>query len=158
MQFKLLHEYAQEQGFDHYEISNLALPGKFSRHNSNYWNNVPYLGLGPSAHSFDGNSREWNCSDTAKYINSIKNEIACSEKENLALKDRLNDYLLTKLRTRNGIDLKFISTNFGEDNFKTILNSLKKYSSEHATITDNSAFLTLEGWFISDRIIGDLMI
>jgi oxygen-independent coproporphyrinogen-3 oxidase len=123
-QFLLLMNRLQEAGYEHYEISNFALPGKRSRHNSSYWQGIPYLGLGPSAHSFNGESRQWNISNNALYIKSLNNNIIPFEKEELTESQRLNEYIMTSLRTMEGLDVQYVTSRFGE----TVINKLHKLS------------------------------
>lgn len=103
-QFLLLMQWMEAAGYEHYEISNFAKPGWRSRHNSSYWQNKTYLGLGPSAHSFDGESRQWNISNNKQYIGSLENGILNFEKEILTETQRLNEYIMTSLRTMEGLD------------------------------------------------------
>ncbi|HEY2349834.1 MAG TPA: radical SAM family heme chaperone HemW, partial [Puia sp.] len=101
-------------GFEHYEISSFARPGMKSRHNSSYWMSKKYLGLGPSAHSFDGTSRQWNISNNALYIKSLNTGQLCYESENLLPRDLLNEYIMTSLRTNEGLDLQHVIKHFGK--------------------------------------------
>lgn len=104
-QFEFLMQETEKHGFEHYEISNFSLPGRHSRHNSNYWDGVKYLGIGPSAHSFNGKTRQWNVANNQQYLNSIgKNSIPFTA-EVLSEKDRVNEYIMTALRTSKGLDL-----------------------------------------------------
>ncbi|MDP9077946.1 MAG: radical SAM family heme chaperone HemW [Bacteroidota bacterium] len=107
-QFVLLMDAMQSHGFEHYEISNFCKPGHYSRHNSNYWKGVKYLGIGPSAHSFNGETRQWNVANNAKYIQSLEKAEIPAETEVLTEADRLNEYTMTSLRTMWGLDLKKI--------------------------------------------------
>jgi len=109
-QFVLLMDAMQQQGFEHYEISNFCKPGHYSRHNSNYWKGVQYLGVGPSAHSFNGETRQWNVANNAKYIQSLEAGNVPSETEFLTETDRLNEYIMTSLRTIWGLDLNKLNT------------------------------------------------
>ena len=111
-QFLLLMKWMKEAGYEHYEISNFAKPGYRSRHNSSYWQGKKYIGIGPSAHSYDGKSRRWNIANNALYIQSIKNNIIPFEEEKLTDAERLNEYIMTSLRTIEGLDLKVIENNF----------------------------------------------
>lgn len=107
-QFEDLLGMAQAAGYEQYEISNFALPGRYAVHNTNYWRGVPYLGIGPSAHSFDGQSRQWNVANNAKYLKAMQGEVAVqelSERENLRPEDRYNEYVMTGLRTKWGVTL-----------------------------------------------------
>jgi oxygen-independent coproporphyrinogen-3 oxidase len=114
-QFLLLMDWLQQAGYEHYEISNFALPGKRSRHNSSYWQGAGYLGLGPSAHSFNGHSRQWNVANNALYIKSLREGIVPFEKEELTQTQRLNEYIMTSLRTIEGLDLDYVRRVFGEE-------------------------------------------
>lgn len=106
-------------GYEHYEISNFCKPGFHSRHNTSYWQGIPYLGCGPSAHSFDMHSREWNIPSLEKYISAIEEKNRLYEKEELNLTTRYNEYIMTSLRTRRGIDLPTLK-NVSARSFPTI--------------------------------------
>lgn len=108
-QFRYLMQQMRERGYDHYEISNFALPGHYAVHNSNYWKGVPYLGIGPAAHSFDGKSRQWNLAHNPKYIQAIGEGRIPFEKEILTLEQRYNEYVMTSLRTIWGCDIERIT-------------------------------------------------
>jgi putative oxygen-independent coproporphyrinogen III oxidase len=158
-QFELIHNLASASNFEHYEISNFAKKGYYSKHNSNYWNGSFYLGLGPSAHSFNGNTRNWNYSNLNKYINSINLNKTTNISEELTITDKANEYLLTGLRTNIGIDFEYYKKKFGENANKILKDGFEKYLvSKHAKKRNNFGYLTLKGWFISDKIIADLMI
>lgn len=105
-QFRYLMQQMLEKGYDHYEISNFALPGHYAVHNSNYWKGVPYLGIGPAAHSYDGKSRQWNIAHNPKYIQAIGEGRIPFEKEILTLEQRYNEYVMTSLRTIWGCDIE----------------------------------------------------
>lgn len=111
-EFNRLIEITEEAGFIHYEISNFGKEGYFSVHNTNYWKQIPYIGLGPSAHSFNRYSRQWNLSDLKKYIKAVNNDIPFYEKEEIDLKTKFNEYILTSLRTMWGIDLEYVENTF----------------------------------------------
>jgi oxygen-independent coproporphyrinogen-3 oxidase len=104
-QFILLMDAMQARGFEHYEISNFCKPGRYSRHNSSYWQGVKYLGLGPSAHSYNKESRQWNIASNHKYVQALANDEIPAEYELLSETDRLNEYIMTSLRTIWGLDL-----------------------------------------------------
>lgn len=109
-QFLYLIDAMRQQGFEHYEISNFCKPGHYSRHNTNYWKGVKYLGIGPSAHSYNGETRQWNIANNPKYIQSITEEKIPAETEILSEKDRLNEYIMTSLRTMWGLDLRKLNS------------------------------------------------
>lgn len=158
-QFGALIEQAEKNGFTHYEISNFSKEGMHSRHNSSYWKNEHYLGLGPSAHSFDGNSRQWNISNNAIYIRNINNEEPWFEREELSDYDRYNEYIMTRLRTIWGIDLGFVRSNFGEEKFNLLLEQAKVYlSSGHLQHERENVFLTQKGKLLADKIAAELFI
>lgn len=109
-QFSYLAQRAASEGYAHYEISNFALPGRYARHNSSYWKGEHYLGVGPSAHSFDGASRQWNVAHNAKYLKALQSESPQGffEREELSVADRYNEYIMTGLRTSWGVSLEQI--------------------------------------------------
>jgi oxygen-independent coproporphyrinogen-3 oxidase len=157
-QFKLLIEESENNGFEHYEISNFAKNGLYSRHNSSYWKQIEYLGLGPSAHSFNIISRQWNVSNLNKYIDAIGYDEIPATVEKLNINDRYNDYVITSLRTRWGIDVKYIEQNFGKKYIKHLNPIIAKYAtSKKLKFENNTITLTLEGMFISDSIMADLI-
>ena len=103
-QYEYLMEFMKEGGFEHYEISSFALPGKRAVHNSNYWNGTPYLGIGPSAHSFDGNSRQWNVAVNAKYMDGVSKRSPMFEQEKLTQSQIINELIMIRLRTSDGLN------------------------------------------------------
>jgi len=158
-QFELLIRILKEAGFEHYEISNFCKPGLYSQHNSSYWKNKKYLGIGPSAHSFDLVSRRWNVSSIEKYLHGIENNQSYSEAEILTEQDRYNDYIITGLRTIWGISETWIKTEFSEPyfiHFQEIRD--KNLDSGHISFHSGTVCLSPEGLFISDRIIEDFMV
>lgn len=145
-------------GFEQYEISNFAKPGFRSKHNSSYWKQMPYLGIGPSAHSYDLNSRQWNVSSINKYCKNILKGESYFEKEILSEKDKYNDTVMVSLRTMEGINLDLIKNQFGIKMHDYCVKSAEKYIENHnLCINDNFLRLTSEGIMISDKIIVDLM-
>lgn len=157
-QFFELIRSSEQNDFIQYEVSNFCLEGFYSKHNSSYWKQAEYLGLGPSAHSFDIRSRQWNISDIKKYLSSDFSGNDYFEKEELTTKDRFNDYVLTSLRTIWGIDLAYIKRNFGEKYLKHILKIYEIYIETPDVIKENDIIkLTKKGYFISDKIISDFM-
>ena len=158
-QFEIMLEQMKKHGFEQYEISNFARNQSYSKHNSNYWNKTHYLGIGPSAHSFNGTSREWNIANNKKYVDSIREGIIPSQKEELDLQTQYNEYILTSLRTIWGINLTQIKENYGEEIQNFLLNSSNKFiSSELLTKKDNRLTLTGKGKLFADKIASDLFI
>ena len=158
MLFNILIEKAEAAGFIHYEISNFAKPGYLSIHNSNYWKQVNYLGLGPSAHSFNGYSRQWNVRDVKGYIKSINSGKSFFEKEELDTKARFNEYIMTSLRTMWGIDLEYIERTFEKEGYDYVINLAGKFKDYGMMIQNkNNLVLTNQGKMISDNIISEFM-
>ncbi|MDF2437320.1 MAG: coproporphyrinogen oxidase [Bacteroidota bacterium] len=157
--FEIMLEGMKTNGFIQYEISNFCKEGFYSMHNSNYWLKEKYLGLGPSAHSFDGNSRQWNVSNNALYIKGVESNQLNYEKEVLNTDQKYNEYVLTSLRTIWGTDLQYISRSFGEKYLSNCKNEASKYiNAEELFCRENKLFLTDKGKLIADRIAGDLFI
>ncbi|MBI2280028.1 MAG: coproporphyrinogen III oxidase [Bacteroidetes bacterium] len=156
-QFNILMDFASKNGMIHYEISNFAKEGFISKHNSNYWKGEKYSGFGPSAHSFYGNKRFWNVSNNVKYIQAIQNNTPFFEEEIIDERTAYNEYILTRLRTIWGIDLKYLNTNFN-DKFSNYFNTeVKKHlDSNHLQKVENCITLTKKGIFIADKISSDL--
>lgn len=148
-----------DAGYEHYEISNFARPGYRSRHNSNYWHQVPYIGLGAAAHSFDLNSRQWNVADLKLYIEEINNGIIPMEREELDNDTTFNDIITTALRTSDGIDLNALETRLGKRYRNTLISAAGKHLEQGLLeIRHDRLRLTSEGIFISDMVMSDLMI
>ena len=157
-QFDMLLEWATREGYDHYEISNFARPGRYARHNTNYWHGVPYLGVGPSAHSFDGTSRQWNVAHNAKYIKALSSAELPAEREALTPDDRYNEYVLTSLRTMWGSERARL-LQFGSKYAAHFEQQLQSYlKSGHAEPTPTGYRLTQSGKLLADRIAGDLFV
>lgn len=159
-QFLLLMEWMQEAGYDHYEISNYALPGMHSRHNSSYWKGDPYYGFGPSAHAYDGiNRRSWNVANNALYIQSLSKEVLPFEEEILTPAQQLNEYVMTALRTSEGIDLRRIRESSDEEKIQAFNETVKKWeNSGHLKIENDRLVLTREGKLFADGIAADLFV
>jgi oxygen-independent coproporphyrinogen III oxidase len=156
-QFETLLEQMAQHGFVQYEISNFCKPGYESKHNSNYWRGVHYLGVGPSAHSFNGHSRQYNVANNRKYTEAISQLIIPTEIEELTLGDQANDYLLTTLRTIWGCDLAHMRDNYSHDvqtSHNVYLQELQH--KELATIKDNVLYLTDKGKLLADKITLEL--
>ncbi|HEV3413818.1 MAG TPA: radical SAM family heme chaperone HemW [Puia sp.] len=157
-QLLLLMDWMSHSGYDHYEISNFALPGHRSRHNSSYWQGRPYLGLGPSAHSFDGESRQWNISNNARYVSILANEeLPVADREVLTGIQQLNEYIMVSLRTMDGLDFHHIKNRFGEQSAQEIIKKIGRYVLEgKAVMMEDRVFLTSQGKLLADRITADL--
>jgi len=156
-QFILLMQWTERAGYEHYEISNFALPGKRSRHNSSYWQGKKYLGLGPSAHSYNGISRQWNIANNMLYVQSLAKNELYFEKEVLTEIQLLNEYIMTSLRTMEGIDLNQLSDKFNPSARKIIETKSGKYINDLKLKKDASTLtLTKEGKLFADGIAADL--
>lgn len=148
-----------KKNYIHYEISNFALTGFFSKHNMSYWNNVSYIGLGPSAHSYDGNSRYWNIDSVQEYIKKIDKNIGYFDLENLNIIDKFNEYIITGLRTKWGCDLNFINKKFGVKYYQhcnKILSDLIEY--DIIIRNESSFFLSQKSFLQSDYHIEKFII
>ena len=158
-QFEALMEELEGAGFEHYEISNFAKPGRYSRHNSNYWEGVNYIGIGPSAHSFNGESRQWNIANNMKYIQAIQSNIIPSEIEHLSIENRINEYIMTSLRTSKGMNLNQLSHNFGEEHAEEIIQGLDPFLEKEWIINkDHIVTLTRTGKLFADHIASELFV
>jgi len=159
LQYTTLVEILKKNGFIHYEISNFARKGFEAVHNSNYWKQKTYLGLGPSAHSFNGSSRQWNISNNLKYISSLESNFINFEVEELSEKERFNEYILTSLRTIWGVDIAYIKNTFPQKYCSIFIAKMEEYVRQgHAVQNDASISLTNKAMFISDSIISDVFI
>ena len=157
-QFHTLRNFMKENGFIQYELSNFGKPDYFSKHNTSYWQGKPYIGIGPSAHSFSGTQRSWNISNNAKYINFLNKGKLALETENLTVKDRYNEYIMTRLRTIWGVDLDKINADFGIEFFNYFTDKSSKYLKNNTLykINDNGIGVKPESYFLIDGIIADL--
>jgi len=158
-QLALLIDILERSNYEQYEVSNFSKPGFQSRHNSNYWKNRIYLGVGPSAHSYNGESRQYNVSNNSMYLRSIQQEKVPSTVEVLSREDKINEYLLTSLRTSWGADLKILREEYSWD----IINKNWDYVQSLQTkglieIEDNILRLTRQGRFLADKIASDLFV
>lgn len=157
IQFETLIEEAKKNDFVHYEISNFALDGFFSKHNTSYWNQTEYLGLGPSAHSYNKATRFWNVSSVKKYLQHIDNKSIAGKLETLSINDKFNDYLLTRLRTCWGISKNQLLQQFGSKYFQYFEQKIIHYKSlGFIEESNDNVFITKKGLFISDSIIEEL--
>lgn len=157
--FEVLLEETLTQGLTHYETCSFGLPDYFSRHNTSYWLGKAYMGVGPSAHSFDGKIRSWNISNTTKYIKSLETNQRPYESEVLSVENRFNEYIMTGLRTIWGISLEKIETDFGVEIKTQLLKNSEKYrTSKMLILEDNYLKITKTGKFLSDGIASDLFL
>jgi oxygen-independent coproporphyrinogen III oxidase len=156
-QFDILRDITSQHGYEHYEISNFGLPGYFSRHNLNYWTGVPYLGLGPSAHSFKPGVRTWNIANTGRYINELLLSRIPFEQETLTPSQQYNEYIMTALRTMWGIDLKWVEKDFGKDYLEKLMKASKKHVTNQ-NLENNGTYIKVsrKGKFFTDGIAADL--
>lgn len=146
-------------GYDHYEISNISLPGKHAVHNTNYWRGIPYLGIGPSAHGFDGYVRYLNVANNAKYIQAITAGNLPESIEELDIYDRFNEYMMTSLRTMWGTDLSKIKKEFGQRFFEETQKNCKPFIEKTwLNYKNDYLYLTLEGKLFADYIASELFI
>ena len=158
-QYKLLIEKAKKHSFINYEISNFGKENFFSNHNIGYWTNEHYLGVGPSAHSFNGKSRRWNISSNIKYIQKIKNNTYYFETENLTLKQKYNELIFTKLRTIWGVNSKEIQEKFGKSVFTHFMQQIIKWENKKYIRKEKEIFLLTDlGKLFADQIASDLFI
>ena len=155
--FMLLIARLKEEGYLHYELSNFAKPGYFSKNNSAYWLGKKYIGVGPSAHSFDGVHRSWNMANNIKYIKAIEQGDLPAEKEELSLTDRYNEYVMTGLRTMWGVDLKRIEEEYGLNYLQYLVGGSKPFIEKGLMECVNDILtITDQGKFLSDGIASDL--
>ena len=164
--YNILVDRTKENGFEHYEISNFAKEGFRSQHNSIYWRDEKYLGLGPSAHSYDGISRQWNISNLTKYIQLVgdaetqrrRDAELFYEKEILSTEDKFNEYVMTSLRTSWGCDIEKIERDYGKS-YAHFLKNIKKYLENGEMLKENNTyFLSEEGKLFADGIAADLFL
>jgi len=158
-EYQMLTEKLLAMGYVHYEVSNFCLPGMESRHNAAYWKDQKYLGIGPGAHSFDKNSRQFNVSNNALYIKAIKEGHLHNTVEKLTTQEKINDYLLTTLRTQWGVSIKHLKEEWNFD----ILSDHKDYLAELSTkglceINNEFICLTTSGFLFADKISSDLFV
>lgn len=157
-QFEYLVQQTTENKFLHYEISNFALPNQISQHNTNYWRGVPYIGIGPAAHSFDGTSRQWNVSHNIQYMKHVaeQNNSALYQTEKLSAQDRTNEYVMTSLRTMWGLDMDKIEK---EEHKRSINQAAQKYLDQGLIKQKAQHYIiTAKGKFLADGIASDLFI
>ncbi|WP_418587037.1 radical SAM family heme chaperone HemW [Phocaeicola sp.] len=154
---QLIHK-LKDNGYQHYEISNFCLPGMHSRHNSSYWTGKKYLGCGPSAHSYNGISRQWNVASLDRYIEQVNNGQTYFEVEDLDLYTRYNDFVITTIRTMWGMQLDALKEQFGEKLYNYCLRMAQPHLSQGTLeLSNNVLKLTEKGVFISDGIMSDML-
>lgn len=158
-QYEVLSGLLQNAGYDHYEVSNFALPGFYSRHNTGYWKQEKYVGIGPSAHSFNHESRQFNVSNNHEYIRSLRQGIIPFTKELLTREEKINDFLLTTLRTSWGTDLEWLRREMNFD----LLTERRDYvqrliDNELASVVEDHFVLTAKGRLLADKISSDLFV
>lgn len=155
--YTFLNTQMKEAGFEHYEISNFAKPNFISQHNSAYWQGKKYIGIGPSAHSFDGKNRMWNIAHNTKYIKSLQKNILPETIEMLSAKMRYNEYLMTGLRTSSGVDIAYIKSNFERPFYPYFLKAATIFL-EQGLLAKNANNIKIPEahWFVADGIIADL--
>lgn len=158
-QFEILQIGMEKSGYIQYEISNFAKPEAFAIHNSNYWRGIPYLGIGPSAHSFDGNSRQHNIANNVKYVNSMQSGKLHYEIDHLEREDIINEYILTSLRTIWGTDMHWIQQQYGFDFYAEKKKELLLYQKENLLfLEDAKVILTRKGKLLADSIAEKLFL
>ena len=159
MQFELLINQLELNGFEQYEISNFARNKKYAIHNTAYWKNEPYLGIGPSAHSFNKTSRSWNIANNNLYMKAIEAKQPSYESEILSDENQMNEYLMTGLRTMWGCDLNHISSRFGIRFSELLLPKIKQKESEGLIEINGRSFkLTRSGKLFADGIAGGFFV
>jgi oxygen-independent coproporphyrinogen-3 oxidase len=157
--FAMLMDRLAAAGYEHYEISNFCRRGKYSRHNTSYWQGIPYMGCGPSAHSFDGESREWNVSSIHSYVKAIESGGRDYEKELLDSATHYNEYIITAMRTCWGADMKYVENRFGMETKNYCLRMARTYIDDGKLSLDGDKLrLTRDGIFISDGIMSDMLL
>ena len=158
-QFVILVETLQTNGFIHYELSNFGKPNYFSKNNSSYWLGKKYLGIGPSAHSYNGISRSWNVANNSLYLKSIQENQLPNEVEMLSINDRYNEYIMTGLRTIWGVDLNRIESEFGLKTLTYLKKQAQKFLDDGLLVIDDTILkTTIKGKFLTDGIASDLFL
>ena len=157
-QFKILINKLAKAGFEHYEISNFAKKNFISTHNSNYWKQVPYLGIGPSSHSYNGDSRQWNVANIRKYNKALESNLLFFEKETLSQTDKFNDYIITSLRTIWGADSNYIKESFSEEYYSFFIEKIEKFLKNKELIkSKNFIKISRDSIFLTDFICTELI-
>ena len=157
-QFEQLIQFTREKGMEQYEISNFAYPGYRSRHNSSYWQRKPYLGLGPSAHSYNTRSRHWSVAHLKQYLEAIEHGQLPLEKEQLEMRDHFNEHVITALRTSEGINLDEAEKLYGKDYLEYLEKTARSFLDKGQLLKENNYLkLSRKGMFISDAILRELI-
>ncbi|HET8861169.1 radical SAM family heme chaperone HemW [Marivirga sp.] len=158
-QFLHLSGYLKKADYEHYEVSNFAKEGFHSKHNSSYWQQKPYLGIGPSAHSYDGKNRQFNISNNAKYMKALKKNEIPAEMDILSAEDRINEYLMTSLRTSAGCNLQYLKNELNYDLIKNAKPQIEQWKSSGLCILESDNLkLTLKGRLLADKLASDLFL
>jgi oxygen-independent coproporphyrinogen-3 oxidase len=159
-QFMILMEKMEAAGYEHYEISNFSKPGQHARHNTSYWQGVPYLGIGPSAHSFDGRSRQWNIANLEAWFNGTRAHALAFEREELTPTQQLNEYVMTSLRTMWGTDLQKIQSHFGAGFRQKVQQQAASFQNQGLVFINNNNIITLtpKGKLFADGVAADLFV
>jgi oxygen-independent coproporphyrinogen-3 oxidase len=156
---RLLVETLEVHGYKNYEFSNFGKPGYFSRNNMAYWHGKPYLGIGPSAHSYDGDVRKWNIANNTKYIKAITEGSLAVETERLSKRDKYNEYIMTRLRTATGVVWKEVEASFGKPYFEYLREQAQPHLENHLLFSDGEILkVTKKGKFLTDGIAADLFL
>lgn len=158
-QYNLICDTLRTYGFEHYEISNFCKPEHRSQHNSSYWNSSMYLGLGPSAHSYDGYKRYYNPPDLKKYLDAVRKNQSVSSCETLAVSEKINEYIMTRLRTSDGLNLYEFEILFGKSEVASLLKNSERFI-QVGSVKNNHGIISIPEryWLISDSIISDLFV
>ena len=157
-QFEQLIQFTREKGMEQYEISNFAYPGYRSRHNSSYWQRKPYLGLGPSAHSYNTRSRHWSVAHLKQYLEAIEHGQLPLEKEQLEMRDHFNEHVITALRTSEGINLDEAEKLYGKDYLEYLEKTARSFLDKGQLLKENNYLkISRKGMFISDAILRELI-
>ncbi len=158
-QFETMVQFLTSNGYEHYEISNFAKPNRYSKHNSSYWKRLPYLGIGPSAHSYNGTTRQFNVANNGLYVKSIQEDLIPCEIEELTATDQANDYLLTSLRTVWGCELSILDKIIERDFYEIQEATIQRFVKEKWLVVKKGAmYLSPKGKLFADRITADLFL
>ena len=156
-QFQMLVRTLTTHGFVHYEISNFGKQGFLSRHNSNYWKGKPYLGVGPSAHSYDGKNRSWNPANNSVYLKNLAENKLVNEIEVLSENDRFNELIMISLRTIYGLNLDELKSNFPDDFINDLSKEIQPHLEHQSLRIENGIlYITEKGKFLADGIASSL--